>query len=429
MSEVNITVLHRAFEKWDMLEAIKLELGDYSTSDDQYMSLTSDSLKLPHLRMFYSDRFNFDYIDTKYLPSLEILVIKHIQQTLTLSFDTISSDTKQLKALSFVSVKEINGTINDNICSLSQLRYFKFVASPLTDRLIIPDCITKLTQLRFFELTVDGIDSTNEDEKKFVNIPSGLYKLPHIQTIAIISWNVNISSFIDFNGYNRDSLKHVWFYASNICQFVNDTSNNNNNSNNSEITVLQSLASKEYSTYGVSNLQDFIDEMDPCFAPCGVNLVYCTPILWGDGVCTDYCNHEECNWDNGDCDQLCEDDCFDNRQEYLFNDECDSVCNTSNCKYDWYNCVPESDEVVCYNDSIGIDHEGDCYYGWSRDRWCDNNCLNHECNWDNSLCADCFGNCKFAQEAIIGSIASISEPAQVITVDELCDSWSLISYV
>ncbi|KAK3256905.1 hypothetical protein CYMTET_33986, partial [Cymbomonas tetramitiformis] len=61
----------------------------------------------------------------------------------------------------------------------------------------------------------------------------------------------------------------------------------------------------------------------------------------GDGACDTYCNIEECNYDNGDCDHLNE--CFSTEctMELLSNWECDPACNSTQCDFDDGMCISQ----------------------------------------------------------------------------------------
>ena len=61
---------------------------------------------------------------------------------------------------------------------------------------------------------------------------------------------------------------------------------------------------------------------------------------WRDGVCTTSCNNTGCNYDGGDCIQLCE--CWD-KQELLENGICDQQCATY-CDYDRFDCIELDDD-------------------------------------------------------------------------------------
>ena len=94
-----------------------------------------------------------------------------------------------------------------------------------------------------------------------------------------------------------------------------------------------------YLSHGINNasnsnnnsLLKFIEKFDPCTFTCSTSTIGCTAFAWQNGVCLDGCNCRECNYDGGDCNQLCDGE-FD--LCIWFNDECDVECNTTECNWD-----------------------------------------------------------------------------------------------
>ena len=166
---------------------------------------------------------------------------------------------------------------------------------------------------------------------------------------------------------------------------------------------------------------------------------------FNDGICDSGCNTANCQWDGMDCIQTCNIyDSSNNTCNYdlLFNNECDHSCNNTKCEYDLQSCVSNNDTCTAistttttlspYNmtsltsttSNNTIDNNGICYKSWIGDGWCDSDCNNNECNYDNSDCTDCSSavssNCYNAYEIIVRLVAAIYEPYELISSDEFC---------
>ena len=133
---------------------------------------------------------------------------------------------------------------------------------------------------------------------------------------------------------------------------------------------------------------------------------------WKDGTCQGQCNTHDCNWDGGDCNQLCQCD-----TDLWLNDKCDENCNTTDCIYDFYDCVDfirgdvwsSDNNQTCfetssnssnysdsnYNYNMSIIERQICYNAWIDDEWCYANCNNIYCNYDHEsvLLHCCSRNC------------------------------------
>ena len=144
-----------------------------------------------------------------------------------------------------------------------------------------------------------------------------------------------------------------------------------------------------------------------------------------------------------------------------FNYQCDPECNTTECAYDFGQCIDIITEVIGVNDTCyiypgpnithtmmefdvgslnesnysynytleyGYDHQRACYTSWIGDSWCDLSCVYESCEFDNGDCDGCTQHCQELYKYAITLLASasVNEPAdELITVDELCSAWSL----
>ena len=125
-----------------------------------------------------------------------------------------------------------------------------------------------------------------------------------------------------------------------------------------------------------------------------------------------------------DCVQLCE--C---NKTLLNNGICDAECNNTMCRWDLNDCTRDYNmNQTCYADEA--DPNSTCYQSWiyDDDKWCDNNCKHWEaCVYDNNLCFSCGGNCAYIKTIVIDFVASIYEPSELITMDEMCLRWDEIN--
>ena len=125
-----------------------------------------------------------------------------------------------------------------------------------------------------------------------------------------------------------------------------------------------------------------------------------------------------------DCIQLCE--C---NWTLLDNGICDQDCNNTKCDFDLIDCfINYNSDTVCYGNET--DPNVPCYESWIQDddQWCDNNCKHWlQCSYDNNVCDGCGGNCAYMKTILIDFVASIYEPSELMTMDELCVRWDEIN--
>lgn len=129
-----------------------------------------------------------------------------------------------------------------------------------------------------------------------------------------------------------------------------------------------------------------------------------------------------------------------------FNDECDVSCNTSECAYDFGECIfvettitanttcySPSDPVNNWNDSYSMNSsmfDQECYVYWIGDSLCDTACLLHEkCEFDGMDCQECTPVCETLYTSMVAFLAGQKEPIELVTIDELCDQFSIVQYL
>ena len=124
-----------------------------------------------------------------------------------------------------------------------------------------------------------------------------------------------------------------------------------------------------------------------------------------------------------DCIQLCE--C---NWTLLGDGICHEECNNTACDFDLEDCLEDPKNTTCYANET--DPSAACYESWIQDddKWCDDNCKHRlACSYDNNACGACSGNCDYIKTILINFVASVYEPSELITADELCLRWNEIN--
>ena len=440
----NITItqeqLEKSLIKYTNLEGISIELSDKSRISNDNRFYLNDKMfdNLGYLKVLRLVNMNIHHIDKsiKKLNNLEIFLMDYNDARFFMPFDSISQ-LQYLKALELKYTPSMNNSIiPDSICNLKLIRYLEITVSyEITS---FPwHCISKnWNNLAYFLATFFEIHFVDPN----------FWLLPSLNSVFFnhMPLNESILNFDTFVGFS-DALSVVTLYGNTqLCGQTND---------NWKIII----NGTQYDGFGYLNYNDdiydhekmypllsFIAKFDPCFSVCNHSstVVSCTSRWWKDGVCDNLCNNEECYWDGGDCVQSC--DTFgvldhDHQQAkepcnytLLFNDECNFGCNTTQCNFDLGHCI----STTSINDTCttGIDNKSACYTKWSTDFWCDTNCNNSECGYDNNLCNQCIDDvganeCRRAYWLMIEITASKYKPYELIDLNETCLWWDIFSVV
>ena len=404
------SILELSVINYNNLEGISMrgdnaENNDLGNITDYYFSANMFD-NLPHLVLLSVLRYDIRKLDQSIekLSNLELLVLQFSNAEIDIPFDSISKLSK-LKALVLFQLPLItNGEIPSSVCNLKEIKYFE---SSFTNNLAsIPfDCIaTQWKRLNYLRLDIFPF---------ITDLDAQFWELPELEFVWIEVCDLD-PSYFQFDTFTKfsNSLNTVALGGNErICETGNIIINNT-----------------EYTGFGYLNLSDplaidsdllqFIERFDPCSNPCGDASVYtCLNALHSNGVCDSNCNSDECNYDGGDCNQLC--NCS---YTLWFNDECDNGCDNDLCNYDFYECGSYIDA----NDTC--DFNGTCYTLWTFDDWCDSSCNVTECDFDGGKCISCQADstCSTAEGFIIGALASQSKPRDLMTVDEVCDNYGAV---
>ena len=312
----------------------------------------------------------------------------------------------KLKALKAIDLRAnrymYNTNVTQDICNLNSLTYFGITRHSGIES--IPDCIGQMKSLFRLDLEVlSGLTYITPD----------IWYLPNINHIRLHFTFIDYTSFINFTHWNNNTLKKVTLQGTLFCvgYLLEDE------------TVMDLIDNNP-------ELGQFIEYYDACADPCfshgddsyingnGTFINYFTCILpdWQDGKCDAGCDTSSCFYDGGDCNQLCMCD------ETLWGDgHCDSACNNTYCDWDFGDCEFGKNETC--------DIDGLCVSQWSVDTFCDNYCNNEECGYDDDNCRSCGDSylCSELSFYVIDIVASIEEPYELITKNELCGStWDII---
>ena len=149
-------------------------------------------------------------------------------------------------------------------------------------------------------------------------------------------------------------------------------------------------------------------------------------------MCDDSCNLEECGWDSGDCNQLCDFETCD--VSTWSNGTCNELCNSSECLLDGFDC---GDDEYTYlsplvNES-GIECSMNCTDEYLADGFCQTYCLDrnytecalYEYERDCTICDQDGAWACWIRYLFFTSAAGIDE---VISEQDWCaiDYWSLV---
>ena len=385
--EFSPEMVELVFLHYDDLQNIYLQ-GDSPEISDIEFHFTKEMLNsMKYLQIWIMDGIGINNIwssqGMKKLQNLEIFSWRGIGGYMglntTIPFKSFSK-LEKLKAMVLTDCYHVlNQEIPDDMCNLKEIKYLEIEYLRFVE--YIPyDCIaTNWKELRY--LVVAGILQTTY-------MPPQIWNLPNLETVLIAGNAFSIAEksfdFDTFDGFS-ESLRSVWLpNGVEIC--TNGT------------IVIDNVEYKGFNYLGYgrnstlisdddnTELLKFIAKFDPCRSPCAIVSFDCYAIEWQNGVCLDECNIEECNYDGGDCNQLC--DC---EYDLWFNNQCDDECNTTQCNWDFYQCVESVDANETCNVTGGdmVNYTIPCYVSWTDDTWCDTVCNVESCDYDGGMCDRC----------------------------------------
>ena len=224
-----------------------------------------------------------------------------------------------------------------------------------------------------------------------------------------------------------------------------------------------------------AKLVDFFNQTGACDEVCGPYAAFgetCSPFDWQNGVCDEFCNVQECNFDGGDCNQLClitNQDC--DIYSMLANDECNVECNNTYCSWDFGDCsntfnLSDINGTYCNIDAYEMSITSDSYssgYGsnyntsngsntsistsqndiseeiksqlcetsWINDGWCDENCRHSDSCFNDGNDCECQSTSDsycLLLYAIYSELADYNDESNeyILGYESFCAYWDLI---
>eukprot|EP01083_Nonionella_stella_P243035 847222_1 len=424
---------------WGFLESSTEQRDVFNLTQDKILSgMLSNWIMLEKFRTnnveegrTFKEKFRF--------PTTSLYKMKAFEWT-TLGIESLQSEVSTWTDLEYLQFKNTPGSLANLAYDFEELRnmkYLSFIDSGLQEfpfaicnmsRLevvqmefegwitSIPHCVGNLNQLQV--LLVDG-------SLQLSDIPLSIFNLPKLILLSITTANIDYRSLLEYNvpghiDLNDTESVNMWF--ENHFMYHNDTDVKYWLSQNpmcdgleDDGTIyplkLQTLLRNSCDYYCDTSFTDEISTM-------------CFPRLMGNGRCDETCNMIQCNWDDGDCMQLCFAPELTNcsRQDWDFLQHCDEKCDNwycagyqfgstfqipmfRSCVCDHLKCrahfktnVYNTSYEMCYLVSAVEDIQmfngvEECGHAWRGDGLCDDLCNIEECSYDGGDCpGDCIGN-------------------------------------
>ena len=378
---------------WDMLEILYIsdDSARFTISLNDSKHYNSEYLKILHLNEI---KVNSLGIGIENWVNLEYFYISHAH------FDEWPSSFDKLNKIAFFKLKDAYlKNLPQNLCLMTNLRAINIEQSFSSSNSIseLPDCIINLDKLQSIIFSASKIES----------FPIGLFSMSSIEEIGFLfTPTIALQSFLDVinrtihsNEYgnefkwNPTSQTVYSFSFSWVCEEV------------------------YFGHYDVTNanfdiFEMFMNQTDGCQEVCrSFDFLSCTSFVWQNGVCNEECNVAACNFDGGDCNQLCWEYSSQCIIGLFDNGVCNSACNNSYCDFDKYECYQEDSEIIFANNTtycdenividvnvsrnynisngstVNTDNSKLCRIQWVDDGWCDYNCfLSDSCYNDGNDC-------------------------------------------
>ena len=392
---ISAEMVELVFLNYDDLQNVFFQ-GDLESNVEYYF--TNEMLnRMKYLQIWTMHSiaigYNWSPEGTSKLKNLEIFgwigTGAYIGSTVSFPFKQFATLDK-MKAIDISNVANLaNEKIPDDICNLKQMRLFDINFAPYVE--YIPyDCIAQnWKELRWMKF---------DTFPQILSITPDIWKLPNLRTVILANNGFTVASksfdLSTFDGFSESLTRVLLASTFGVCH------NGSVVINGAEYKGFGYLSNSTFSSSDVENddtkLLEFIQTFDPCAATCSTVTFGCGADVWQDGLCSDQCNRDECDYDGGDCNQLC--DC---EYDLWFNNECDTQCNTTQCSWDFYQCVqtPSLNETCSLENGNATNSMNDasdedigsipCYTLWIDDTWCDAACNVETCHYDEGWCNGC----------------------------------------
>eukprot|EP01083_Nonionella_stella_P249005 861460_1 len=301
-------ILQGALTNWIMLE--KFKTVDLEKALIKDATITSDMFKARKMKAFEWHNAQIIAFEDGIGGWTELEYFR-LHKTTTLL--TLPSDFDQLKKMKYFRA-ENSGLVEfpDQLCSLTQLFGIHIAWAGVPS---IPHCVVDLLNLQI--VIFDALP-------QLTYIPIGLFSLPKLRELSIWKAGITYDTLLQFNNISATDQIETYFDE----HFNWHTSTDYYISLNEICDEMYVLPSK---------LQQFINETNACHYQCSRDptkswSTLCPSNAWGDGICDMVCNTNLCDYDGGDCVQLCFAKSFSNCTWDLFTNEvCDKECDNQYC--------------------------------------------------------------------------------------------------
>ena len=419
--DTNVSMIVESMLKsWDMLEIVVI-------NDD-----TSHRLNIRFgVNLTHNYHYNSKYLKILHLDNIELrnfgdgiknwqdLEYIHASHAHIKSWPNGFNQLNKLRYLKLWDVLYLDD-LPPNLCQMHDLRALNIFQSIAGDHKIktLPECIVNLYELQslvFYAVLIK-------------TLPVKLFKMPNIQEIAFLFSNISYISFKTIDTlnmhWNPTSQTSYYFTGSPLC-----------------------LPKSEFNYSQFSDpLIEFMDDVDPCVHVCRytdqdtiLNL-QCTPLDWQNGICDTECNHKDCSYDGGDCNQLCEAHSPNCSIASMFgNGICDPECNNTFCSFDVGECIYNEYRSINVSQVFGNNatycdshaNAGLCEIVWIGDGWCDDNCRYSEsCFYDANDC-NCDSSDNYCREWFSSFSQTFADTISddgdyYMSLNGFCDIWIMI---
>ena len=432
---------------WDMLEILHIVDNNYTYKPQFTMYLNDTShYNSIYLKILHLEGVNIGDLGDE-IENWKNLEYLHISNA---HFGQRPSTFDKLNKISFFKLQDsFLQSLPSNLCSMNNLRALfieqSLIFSSLFSITQLPDCITNLHSLQSIILVYSQINS----------FPVGLFNMPNIEEIGFpFAENINIQTFLDLINKTNSLDTFTW-----------------NKESESFYSFIDSPACEQWDheyTYWLNFeyfdvLDKFFNQTNACDKVCDEDTfqgVFCSPFNFQNGVCNDECNAAACDFDGGDCNQLCQTDSPDCYSLSLFdNNVCDIGCNTSYCSYDNYECIDTSidiyfppnmsycniiinstnstnfNQTALADENTNVNTSNLCDIEWVQDGWCDKNCFTHDSCFNDGYDCQCHESVDLQTSCqsivfwfeFLGTISGETEAVQQISQSGVCALWSLIN--
>ena len=435
VSNYSSVILTSMFKKFYMLETLHIygdDVGGINQLTDELMTQRMlKILSLEKCEVFQlSDNFALKY------PYLEYLQMDYTSLVSLPPYESMSK-LKHLKWFSIANNAIDFGYDSNPLSFVCDFQSLERLSISGNQNIILPHCMID-------DNTLSNLKVIDAEYGEIFNI--SLFNNPNLDAVNLVYSFVSVDDFPINESFEYRQNIEYYLQGSALCQTYHEYDEN--------FTEFQLLHPYIY---------QFIQQTQCCEYHCESTLssVHCKPYRWRNGECDEDCNTNQCYYDGGDCNQLCnflDIDSIDDSAatgkvcNYTMwdNNICDDSCNNTNCNFDFCDCGMSSttnencnfDYKQCFkatdcaivftniNQSSTIDgiNYDNWLESWINDGFCDMNCNNEICNYDGGNdCQNCDSSygCDIVMEYFSFIANSITDDYKVSS-DELCNLWDIL---